>query len=50
MGNISLDNLPVNFNAKICTLNCNNNLKRRLLDLGLISGTNIKPLFISPIR
>ncbi len=45
----SLDRLPINNNAKILNVECENNLKRRLLDLGLINGTNIKSVFKSPM-
>ena len=43
--NITLDKLPVNKTGKIINLNINNNLKRRLLDLGLINGASIKKLY-----
>ena len=46
---ISLDTLPINFDAKISKINCNENLKRRLLDLGLINGTKIKAILKSPL-
>ena len=49
MKTIYLDKLPIECNAKVLNINCNNNLKRRLLDLGLIKGTTIKPIFKSPI-
>ena len=49
MKTTSLDNLPINYTAKIIDIECNNNLKKRLLDLGLINGTNIKAIFKSPI-
>lgn len=44
---ISLDKLPMNEDAKIDSLNCNSNIKRRLLDLGFVPNTHIKPLFKS---
>ena len=44
----SLDKLDIDKSATISTLNCNGNLRRRLLDLGLIEGTHIKPVLISP--
>ena len=50
MKNVSLDVLPINSNAKICSLNCTGDLKRRLLDLGLVYGTNIKAILESPVR
>lgn len=48
MKTITLDNLNINKYATIYSLNCNGNLRRRLLDLGLIKGTCIKALFKSP--
>lgn len=47
---ITLDKLPVNETGKILNLNINNGLKRRLLDLGLISGTQVKKLYKSPFN
>ena len=44
---ISLDKLQMNRNAKIDSLNCNSNIKRRLLDLGFVPDTNIKPILKS---
>ena len=49
MTTISLDKLEINRFAKICTLNCNGDLRRRLLDLGLIHGTTIKAILKSPM-
>ena len=49
MKTITLDNLNINKYATIYSLNCNGNLRRRLLDLGLIKGTCIKVLFKSPM-
>lgn len=46
---ISLDTLPINFEAKISRINCNEILKRRLLDLGLINGTKIMAILKSPL-
>jgi ferrous iron transport protein A len=48
MKTISLDALPIDCNAKILNINCETNLKRRLLDLGFVKGTNIRPIFKSP--
>lgn len=45
---MTLDKLELNKTAYIENLNCNENIKRRLLDLGLIKGTSITPIFISP--
>lgn len=45
---MTLDKLELNKTAYIENLNCNGNIKRRLLDLGLIKGTSITPIFVSP--
>ena len=45
---MSLYELPLNTIGIIDTLNCNGNIRRRLLDLGLIKGTKITPVFKSP--
>ncbi|MBE5819322.1 MAG: ferrous iron transport protein A [Clostridiales bacterium] len=45
---LTLDKLPLNITAKIYSLNCDDILRRRLLDLGLIDGTKITPIFNSP--
>ena len=45
---MTLDNLDLNKTGYIQDLHCNNNVKRRLLDLGLIKNTPITPIFISP--
>ena len=44
---ISLDKLQMNEVAKIDSLYCNSNIKRRLLDLGFVPNTNITPIFKS---
>ena len=44
----SLDKLPLNHKGIIIELNCNTSIKRRLLDLGLVPGTYITPVFRSP--
>ena len=49
MTTTSLDKLEINKFAKISTLNCNGDLRRRLLDLGLIHGTTIKAILKSPM-
>lgn len=49
MKNTTLDKLDINNNAVILNLNCKGDLRRRLLDLGLVNGTNIKAIFKSPI-
>lgn len=45
---MTLDKLEINKLGYIKEINCNENVKRRLLDLGLIKGTSIIPLFVSP--
>ncbi len=49
MKNTTLDKLDINDNAIILNLNCKGDLRRRLLDLGLVNGTNIKANFKSPM-
>lgn len=44
----TLDKLELNKCAEISSLNCNGDLRRRLLDLGLIHGTTIKAILKSP--
>ena len=46
---LTLDKLPLNITAQIYNLKCNEVLRRRLLDLGLIRGTKITPIFKSPL-
>ena len=48
VNNTSLDKLDINKCAKIHSLNCNGDLRRRLLDLGLVNGTNITAVLKSP--
>ena len=45
---MTLYELPLNTVGIINDLNCNGNIRRRLLDLGLIKGTKITPVFKSP--
>lgn len=45
---MTLDKLNLNQTGYIQNLHCNENVKRRLLDLGLIIGTSITPIFVSP--
>ena len=44
----SLDKLCMNENGYITNLKSKDNLRRRMLDLGLVKNTLIKPVFISP--
>lgn len=45
---MKLYDLPLNTIGIIDNLNCNGNIRRRLLDLGLVKGTNIIPVLKSP--
>ena len=45
--NTTLDKLPLNKKGLIKNLHCNENIRRRLLDLGLVTNTPIYPVFIS---
>ena len=49
MKDTSLDKLDIDKSATISTLHCNGDLRRRLLDLGLVNGTNIKAILKSPM-
>ncbi len=46
----SLDKLSVGAIAKIKELNCTGDIKRRMLDLGIVCGTPICAVFKSPFR
>lgn len=45
---ITLSELPLNSPGYISKINCNGNIKRRLLDLGLIENSKIIPVLVSP--
>ena len=45
---MNLYQLPLNTVGIIDSLNCSGNIRRRMLDLGLIKGTKIIPIFKSP--
>lgn len=45
---ISLDNLPLKQTGIIETLSSSSPIRRRLLDLGIIKGTKIQSILISP--
>ena len=45
---MTLYELPLNTVGIIDNLNCTGNVRRRMLDLGLIKGTKIVPVFKSP--
>ena len=43
----TLNEIPLNKKVYIKELNCIGNIRRRLLDLGLVKGTNIKGTLIA---
>lgn len=45
---MTLYELPLNKIGIVDKLNCNGNIRRRLLDLGLVKGTKITPVLKSP--
>ncbi len=47
METITLNTLPLDTIGTIVEVNCNNSIKRRLLDLGFIPNTKIIPIFKS---
>ncbi len=46
---ITLDKLPINEIGIINKIDSNKNVKRRLLDLGMVLNTDVKPLYSSPL-
>ena len=44
----TLDKLAMNHIAKIEALNCSGDIRRRLLDLGIVKNTTIEPILQSP--
>ncbi len=48
MNETSLDKLPLNKYGYIINLKSEDSLRRRMLDLGLVKDTKIKPVFVSP--
>ena len=46
----TLNHLPLYQKGIIENLNCENTIKRRLLDLGFVSGTEITPILVSPSK
>ncbi len=46
---MNLNELKMETRGKIKEIKCQENIKRRLLDLGFIKGTSIKPVLISPL-
>lgn len=45
---INLNELELNREGIIESVDCDSNIKRRLLDLGLVKGTKIIPILVSP--
>ena len=45
---VNLNQLPLNEKGVISEIKCKGNIKRRLLDLGLVKGTDIVPILVSP--
>ena len=46
----TLNNLPSGKTAKIQSLVCSGSIRRRLLDLGLVTNTRVTPILKSPSR
>lgn len=44
----NLSQLSLNKNGRIDKIECGEGIKRRLLDMGLVKGTNIVPILVSP--
>ena len=44
----TLNDLPLYTKGYIKKLNCNGNIRRRLLDLGFVEGACITPILVSP--
>lgn len=47
-GELPLSRLPVGRTARVTALAPDGSLRRRMLDLGIVEGTVIEPLFKSP--
>ena len=47
---LTLDKLKIDNYGIINSINCEKELRRRLLDLGMIVGAKIKPILVSPFR
>ena len=45
---MKLNEMEINKTCKIVRINCKDDIKRRLLDLGIIKGTKIEPVLLSP--
>ena len=46
--NFTLNNLKIEESAKICKLNCDDKMRRRLQDLGIVKGAKIVAKLNSP--
>jgi ferrous iron transport protein A len=47
-GELPLNRLPIGRAARVTALRADGPVRRRLLDLGIVEGTLIRPLFRSP--
>lgn len=47
--NSTLNEVGLNEEVKIKKIDCTGNVKRRILDLGMIEGTKIRPVLKSPL-
>lgn len=47
---LDLNQLPLNEVGIIRDVKCDGNIKRRLLDMGLVNGTKIIPVLVSPSK
>lgn len=45
---IPLNQIPLNIPSRLEKLECNETIRRRMLDLGLVPGTKIVPILKSP--
>ena len=46
----SLDKLSINKMVKVITISDNSTIKRRLLDIGIIPGIELKKVLVSPFK
>lgn len=46
----NLNDLKIGSQGEILSINCNENIKKRLLDLGFVNGSFIKKVFSSPFK
>lgn len=47
---MNLNELPLNDIGIIKNVKCYGSIKRRLLDMGLVKGTNVIPVLVSPSK